>query len=770
MRAITDLFIKQPVLAIVLNLTIVLIGISAIRALPIQQYPKLQSTSVIINTYYIGASAETVRGFLTTPIEQAVSSIAGVDFIESNSTAGVSQITIRLKLNHDSTQALAEVNARLQQVRRQLPAEAEDPVVELQRADRPYASFYISFTSDEFELPALTDWLIRNIQPQLGTLAGVQRVGVEAGQMPAMRIWVSPQQLSELNLTPGDVYNALRRNNYVAAIGRLKQEAVQIDLLTNTDLRTVEEFQELIVAQRNGATIRLRDVAHVEMGAEEPLATALFQGKRAIYLSVWPLPGSNEIEVAHRLRGEIEDLRPLLPAHVDMQLAFDATTFMEDAIHEIGSTLAETIAIVGIVVFLFLGSARTAIVPLVAMPVSLVGATALMLALGFSLNLLTILAIVLAVGLVVDDAIVVVENVQRHVQLGQPRIQAALAGARELLGPIVAMTITLAVVYTPIGFQGGMTGMLFREFAFTLAAAVLVSGFVAITLSPVMSAYMIHPSGREGWLTRLVNRLFDGLRQAYGGLLTFAFQARWGIALATVVMALAAVPLYMFSGKELAPVEDQSAIAVFMQSPPNATLESTTEWTQRLATELEKLPESRYMWALAFPNMGFGGIITVPFHERTRSTNDMYPEVFGIVSQIPGIQPFPILLPPLPGAGQYDVELIVKSDLPIELMVDSINEIVSRGSRAGQFMFVETDLKLDLPQARVNVDRAKVADLGMDLAMIAQELGVLLGGGYVNRFNYFNRSYQVIPQLAETDRQSIGALLDLKIRGPNGDL
>ncbi len=770
MRAITDLFIKQPVLAIVLNLTIVLIGISAIRSLPIQQYPTLQSTAVIINTYYIGASAETVRGFLTTPIEQAVSSIAGVDFIESNSTAGVSQITIRLKLNHDSTQALAEVNARLQQVRRQLPPEAEDPVVELQKADRPYASFYISFTSDEFDLPALTDWLIRNIQPQLGTLPGVQRVGIEAGQMPAMRIWISPQQLSELNLTPGDVYNALRRNNYVAAIGRLKRDAVQIDLLTNTDLRTVDEFRNLIVAQRNGATIRLRDVAQVEMGSEEPMATALFQGKRAIYVSVWPLPGSNEIDVAHSLRKAIERLRPGLPNHIDMQLAFDATTFMEDAIHEIGKTLAETITIVGIVVFLFLGSARTAIVPLVAMPVSLVGATVLMLALGFSLNLLTILAIVLAVGLVVDDAIVVVENVQRHVQLGQSRIKAALSGARELLGPIVAMTITLAVVYTPIGFQGGLTGMLFREFAFTLAGAVLVSGFVAITLSPVMSAYMIHPSGREGWLTRGVNHVFDGLRWVYDRLLTGAFRARWGIAVATILMALAGVPMYLFSGKELAPVEDQSAIAVFLQSPPDATLEATTQWTQRLANELEQLPESQYMWAVAMPNLGFGGVITVPFHERSRSTTEMYPEAFGIASQIPGIQPFPLLLPPLPGAGQYDVELIVKSDLPLETMVGSIDEIVARGRQAGLFMFVETDLKLDLPQARVNVDREKVADLGMDLAMIAQELGVLLGGGYVNRFNYFNRSYQVIPQLAETDRQSIGALMDLKIRGPHGDL
>ncbi len=588
--------------------------------------------------------------------------------------------------------------------------------------------------------------------------------------MPAMRVWISPQRLSELNLTPGDVFNALRRNNYVAAIGRLKREAVQIDLLTNTDLREVREFRDLIVAQRNGATIRLRDVANVELGSEEPMATALFEGKRAVYLSVWPLPGSNEIEVAHRLRAEIDRIRPTLPSHIDMQLAFDATTFMEDAIHEIGTTLAETIAIVGLVVFLFLGSIRTAIVPLIAMPVSLIGATVIMLLFGFSLNLLTILAIVLAVGLVVDDAIVVVENIQRHVQEGKSRLQAALIGARELFAPIVAMTITLAVVYAPIGFQGGMTGMLFREFAFTLAGAVLVSGFVAVTLSPVMSSAMIHPSGRESWLTRFVNRIFEFVQGFYGRLLGTTINIRWGIVVATILIAAAAAPLYMFSGKELAPVEDQSAIAVFMQASPDSTLESSTAWTQKLAKSLEVLPESRYMWALTLPTGGFGGIITKPFHERSRSTNDMYPQVFQVVSQLPGIQPFPILLPPLPGAGQYDVELIIKSDLPLEEMVTAVDEIVARGSQAGMFMFVDTDLKLDLPQARVNVDRTKVADLGMDLAMIAQELGVLLGGGYVNRFNYFNRSYQVIPQLAETDRQSIGSLMDLKIRGPNGDL
>src|SRR5438552_3663292 len=431
MRSFTDTFIKHPVLAAVVNLVIVLVGWRAITTLPVQQYPKIESSSVLITTVYYGAGAETVRGFLTTPIERAVSAISGVDYVESTSRAGVSTITVHLKLNHNSTAALAEVTARLQQVRAELPAEAEPPVVEVQRADRPYASFYLSFTSSERNIPQLTDWLTRNMQPQLSTLAGVQRVDVVGGRPIAMRIWIDPDRLAALNLAPGDV--------------------------------------------------------HAEMAR----------------------------------------IRTTLPSDIDMQMAYDATVFMTDALHEISKTLVETILIVGLVVFLFMGSIRTALVPLVAMPVSLVGAAIVMWAFGFSLNLLTILAIVLSVGLVVDDAIVVVENVERHVREGKSRIQAALIGARELLGPIIAMTITLAAVYTPIGFQGGLTGSLFLEFAITLAAAVVVSGFVAVTLSPVMSSRFVNEKGREGRLSKLVHRGFEAVRRRYERLLEGALGMRW---------------------------------------------------------------------------------------------------------------------------------------------------------------------------------------------------------------------------------------------------
>ena len=503
MKSFTDIFIRHPVLAAVVNLVIVLVGWRALTSLPVQQYPQIESSSVIITTVYYGAGAETVRGFLTTPIERAVSAIGGVDNVESTSRAGVSTVTVRLKLNHNSTQALAEVTARLQQVRSELPAEAEPPVIEVQRDDRPYATFYLSFTSSERTVPQITDWLTRTIQPQLATIQGVQRVtNSEGGQPIAMRIWIDPDRLAALNLAPGDVNAALLRNNYLAAVGQTKGNQIQINLLANTDLRSVEEFSNLIVADREGAIVRLSDVARVELGAEEANLVAKYNDQESVYLGVWPLVGANEIDVQQRLVQAMDRLRPTLPKDIEMRLVWDGTRFMRDALKEITITLLETMLIVAFAVFLFMGSVRTALVPLVAMPVSLIGAAIVMYAFGFSLNLLTILAIVLSVGLVVDDAIVVVENVERHVREGKSRRQAALIGARELVGPIIAMTITLAAVYTPIGFQGGLTGSLFLEFAITLAAAVVVSGIVAVTLSPAMSMKFVHAHGEEGRLTR----------------------------------------------------------------------------------------------------------------------------------------------------------------------------------------------------------------------------------------------------------------------------
>jgi multidrug efflux pump len=770
MRSFTDIFIKHPVLAIVVNLVLVLVGLRALSSLPVQQYPQIESSSVVITTVYTGASAETVRGFLTTPIERAVSAISGVDHLESTSRGGVSTVTIRLKLNHSSTAALAEVTARLQQVRSELPAEAQPPVVEVQRADRPYASFYLSFTSDKRSAPEVTDWLLRTLQPQLGTLPGVQRVTFEGGQQLAMRVWIDPEKLAALGLAPGDVYSALQRNNYLAAVGRTKNELVQVNLLANTDLRSAAEFRDLIVSERNGAIVRLSDVAKVELGAEEADMVAKYSHKEAVYLGVWPLIGENEIDVAHRLRAEMDRIRGTLPPDIDMQMAYDGTVFMEDALEEITKTLTETIAIVGLVVFLFLGSLRTALVPLVAMPISLVGAAIVMYAAGFSLNLLTILAIVLAVGLVVDDAIVVVENVERHVQAGRTRTQAALIAARELVGPILAMTVTLVAVYAPIGFQGGLTGALFLEFAITLAAAVVVSGVVAVTLSPVMSSRFVHERGHEGRLTKLVNRGFEAVKRAYAHMLDGALSIRWAVVAASALVTLAAWPLYEQSRRELAPVEDQSHISMYMQASPDSSLPAANRASLDVVKAIEAFPEAKFMWSLTANWGAFGGMVTKNWKERERSTEQMYGQVYQAVSQIPGLRVFPRLDPPLPTPGQYDVELVLASDAPPNEFLAAIAPVVGAGWQSGKFLYVDTDLKIDLPEARVVIDREQVADLGLDLTSVGQSLGTLLGGGYVNRFNYFDRSYKVIPQIGEADRATVGPLLDLKIKTPAGEL
>ncbi len=770
MRSITDVFIKHPVLAIVVNLVILLAGWRALTVLPVQQYPKIESSSVIISTIYYGASAETVRGFLSTPIERVVSAIAGVDYVESTSRAGVSTVTVHLKLNHSSTAALAEVTARLQQVRSELPAEAEPPVIEVQRADRPYASFYLSFASTERSVPAVTDWLVRTLQPQLSTLSGIQRVTIEGGRQIAMRIWIDPDRLAAFNLSPGDVQGALRRNNYLAAVGRTKGNLVQVNLLANTDLRSAEEFEELIVADRGGAIVRLRDVAQVEREAEEADMVAKYNRTEGVYLGIWPVPGANEIEVAHRLRNEMERIRPTLPPDIDMRLVWDGTMFMRNALTEITKTLSETVLIVALVVFLFMGSIRTALVPLVAMPVSLVGAALFMFAFGFSLNLLTLLAIVLSVGLVVDDAIVVVENVERHVRLGKSRIEAALAGARELIGPIIAMTITLAAVYTPIGFQGGLTGSLFLEFAITLAVAVVVSGLVAVTLSPVMSSRFVHPQGKEGRLTGLVNRGFARVRRRYAQWLDHALTLRWGIVAGALLIMVAAWPLYLFSRQELAPVEDQSHISLFFEASPDSTVAATNRDHLQVVKAITSFPETEFTWSLTTAWGGFGGLVAKDWHTRARSTEEMYGEVFSAVSQVPGLRVFPRLDPPLPTPGQYDVELVLQSDMPVEQMLQTIGPVLGAGWQSGKFLYVDTDLKIDLPEARVVLDRERLADLGLDLAGVGRELGTLLGGAYVNRFNYFDRSYKVIPQIGDKDRATVGPLLDLKIKTPGGQL
>lgn len=770
MKSITDLFIKKPVVAIVINLIILLVGYRAVSSLPVRQYPRIESTSLLLNTVYIGASAETVRGFITTPIERAVAAIDGIDYIESSSTAGISTITLHLRLNHDSNAALAEVSARLNQVRSELPSEAESPSIEIQRADRPFATFYLSFTSKQFDLTRLNDYLARQIQPTLSTIEGVQRVGVEGQRDIAMRVWLDANRLDALNVSPTDVLGALRRNNFLAAVGRTKGPDIQINLLTDTDLKSVGEFEQLIVRQQSGTIVRLKDVARIELGSVEVTGEAGFNNDPAIYLSVWPLPKANELEVAAHLKAAMAKLEPTLPAGVEMKLAYDGTYYMDHALKEIAKTLAETIGIVSLVVFLFMGSLRTVLVPLIAMPISLAGACLFMMTMGFSVNLLTLLAVVLSVGLVVDDAIVMVENVERHIREGMSSTKAALVGARELFSPVVSMTITLAAVYAPIGFQSGLTGVLFKEFAFTLAAAVVVSGFVALTLSPIMSSKLVPPSHKVSWFAKFVNARFDALKRIYGSMLGVTLELRWTMALAALLITAGAVPLYQLSRKELAPTEDEGGIFFFLASSPDATLDSTRKTALEVTQRLASFPETKFMWRILFPSSGFGGMQTVPWDERERTSAEILPEAYGRVSSVAGIQAFPKLPPPLPGAGQFDVEMMVTSDDPPEVMAQYAMQLVVAANTSGKFMFADTDLKIDLPQTRIIIDRAKVADLGLDLASVSQDLAVLLSGAYSNRFNYEGRSYKVIPQVTDAARATPESLLELKVRTASGGL
>ncbi|MCG3124866.1 MAG: Efflux pump membrane transporter BepE [Phycisphaerales bacterium] len=768
--AFTDIFIRRPVLAVVVNLIILAVGWRSISSLPVRQYPRIESSSIVITTVYVGASAETVRGFITTPIERVVSAIDGVDYIESTSTAGVSTITVRLRLNHPSTSALAEISARLNQVRSQLPPESESPSIEITRTDKPYATFYISCTSSMLDMTQLTEYLSREIQPQLTTLEGVQRVEILGGSQMAMRIWLDAERMTALDITPQEVEQSLRRNNFLASVGQAKGRDVQMDLLTDTDLRSPEEFRQLVVREVEGSIVRLGDIATVELGSEEPTTVCGFNGEPAAYLSVWPLPTANELEVAARLRAALQRIQPTLAASVDIRLAYDGTYYMENALKEISKTLGETIAIVALIVFLFMGSIRTVLVPLIAMPISLVGACLAMLVFGFSLNLLTILAIVLSVGLVVDDAIVMVENVERHVREGRTRMDAALLGARELFSPVISMTITLAAVYAPIGFQGGLTGVLFKEFAFTLASAVVISGVVAITLSPVMSAALVPAHGREGWLTRTTNRVFDGIRRLYGRLLDSTLGLRWTMAFAAVLIAAAAPILYSMSRKELAPTEDEGGVFFVLQSAPDASIEYTRRSAEGLNAALENFPETKNVWQVLFINNGFGGMQAVEWNKREKTTKELQGEAFMAVSGMSGLRVIPVLPPPLPGAGQFDVELVLTTNDEVTKVAQVAGQLVGAAFASGKFLYADTDLKIDLPQTRLIIDKQKVADLGLDLAAVGRDLSVLLSGNYVNRFNYDGRSYKVIPQIQRAERATPEQLLQLKVRAGDGGL
>jgi multidrug efflux pump len=772
--SIMDVFCRRPVVAIVLSLVLVLVGIRASIDLPVLQFPKIASASLQITTPYIGASADVVQGFITEPIERAAASVPGVDYIDSNTTLGLSTVNVWLKLNEDSTDALAELSSRLDQIRFELPEGAEDPSVQVVRADRPFAVFYLNVEYDEenagMSRLEVTDYLSRRVVPNLSTIIGVQRVGLEGSRNPAMRIWLDTKKMAAFNVAADDVAHALRSNNLIATMGVSENNQQRIALMTDSSLTNVEAFNQLIVREVNGAQIRISDIAKVELGEVEGQVTARLDKQTTVFLSVWPLPGANEIDIGDRLYKKLDSINQTLPKGLSITSGFDGTLYMRNALQEIFITLAETIVLVGIVVVIMMGSFRTALVPLITIPISILGAIAAMTLMGFTLNLLTVLAIVLSVGLVVDDAIVVVENVARYMRSGMTRMQAALISSRQLLAPIISMTITLAAVYAPIGLLSGLTGALFKEFAFTLAIAVLISGFVAVTLSPIMSAYACPEGGKEGKFTLKINAGFARLQVWYGKLLLRTIDFKAQVLTGAVFLALLSVPFYLLSLKELAPTEDQSSITVIIEAAPESSLQYTTQHMDDVVDVMKQLDGGKFMWQIINPVGAFGGVEFVPLKERSEGVQDIFWKAFGALSSVPGLKAFPVLDSALPTSGNFSVEMAVLSTDPYADMKVYADKMVAAAMASGKFLFAETDLKIDLPQARFLLDRQRIADLGMDLASVSRQLDVMLSGNFVNRFNKDGRAYRVIPMVDENQRVNPDAILDLQIRTPSGAL
>lgn len=768
--SVMDIFVKRPVLSIVLSLVIILAGLNAAQKISVQQYPKIESASLVIDTVYTGASAEVVKGYVTEPIERVTSTIPGVDYVDSVTTSGLSKVTAWLELNHSTTSALAELTTKLDQIKFELPNGVEDPSIQIVRADSPYAVFYLDVESGQLPRSEVSDYLIRNVVPSMNDIKGVQKVTLEGGRNPAMRIWLDSDKLAVYDLSAADVFAALQANNTIATLGYSENARQRIDLLANTNLNSVADFENLVIRETAGRQLRLGAVANIEIGEAEGLVTARLDQKNTVFLAVWALPGANEIDIGDALYKKLDEINAILPNGMNIQIGYDGTLYMRDSIKEIFTTLGETVLLVGIVVVAMMGSFRTALVPLVTIPISILGAIAVISVLGFSLNLLTILAIVLSVGLVVDDAIVVVENVARHMREGKPRLQAALISSRQLLVPVIAMTLTLAAVYAPIGFLSGLTGFLFREFAFTLAIAVLISGLVAITLSPIMSAYVNPEGGKEGRLTSMVNGQFDRLQAFYVRVLDKVFAWRPQIFFIAIVFTLLSVPFYMFSQKELAPIEDQSSIQVVVEAPPESSQAYTADAMNDTAAVMNATEGGKFTWQIITAAAGFGGVELQPYEEREKSVHDLLFDLYARLGSVTGLSLFPILPASLPTAGQFDVEFVVRANDDPFVMKQYADEIMEKATQSGNFLFVNTDLKIDLPQAELAIDRELVADLGLDLQSVNDQLSVLTSANFANYFNKSGKSYRVIPIVGDAERFNPENVMSMKVRNDSGEL
>ncbi len=769
----TDIFIRRPILAVVVNLLILLVGGASLFLLNTREYPNMESATIQVTTSYPGATQEVMQGFVTTPIAQAISTANGIEYLTSSSSQGMSSVQAKLKLNANADRSMTEILAKVQQVKYQLPPGATDPVI-TKITDGVSAVQYITFQSDTLSIPQLTDFATRVARPLITAVPGVGSIEMGGQQVLAMRIWLDPDKLTARGISAGEVAEALRANNVQSAPGRLRSARTVINITAGTDLAGVDDFRDMVIKSSGNSIVRLGDVATVEIGGQNYDSSATSSGRRAVFIAISPTPDGNPLEIVKAVEKLLPDINRVAPPGVKVFNQFDVAHFVNASIDEVTTTLVEAVIIVVIVIFLFLGTARAVIIPVITIPLSLVGTAALMLAMGFSLNLLTLLAMVLAIGLVVDDAIVVVENIHRHIEDGLSPVEAALIGAREIVRPVIAMTITLAAVYTPIGLMGGLTGALFREFAFTLAGAVIVSGVIALTLSPMMSSYLLHPSLSEGRLAQRIEHTMQRLTQAYGRLLDRTLAARGAVLVAGLAVLVGIVVLFGGARRELAPEEDQGVIFVQLKGPQYANV----TYTERYAAEMDRIfheqKEYRSSWFGAGTdgmNNGFGGIILKDWDQRSRSAAEIQAELNAKGSQLSGMFAAAFQPPSLPaGSGGLPVQMVIRSSDDFGTIYAAMERIKGAAWGSGLFAFVDSDLAFDSPEAHLTIDRAKAGELGVTMDAIAGTLATLVGENYVNRFNYHDRSYDVIAQVPQDRRLTPESLGRFYVKAQSGKL
>ena len=751
----TDIFIRRPVLALVVSLLILLIGLRAMMGLPIRQFPKLSNTTITITTIYPGATADLMQGFIATPLAQAVATAEGIDYLTSNSVQGTSTITAYIRLDFDPDQALTEVMAKVQQVKYLIPTGAQDPII-TKATGQTTAVMYIGFSSNELSSAAISDYLTRVVQPLLVTVPGVASADILGGQVFAMRLWLDPVRMAARGITASDVSAAIQANNYQSAPGQAKGHFTVTNVSANTGLTDVAQFKQMVVKSKSGALVRLEDIATVDLAAQSWTSSVAMNGQRAVFIGIQATPAGNPLTLVRDVRALLPEIERNLPPSVVMQVAYDSTRFIQASIDEVKFSLALAVAIVVIVIFLFLGSLRSVVIPIVTIPLSLIGAGTLMAAMGFSLNLLTLLAMVLAIGLVVDDAIVVVENVYRHIEQGRTPAQAALIGAREIASPVISMTLTLAAVYAPIGFLGGVTGALFREFAFTLAGAVIISGIVAVTLSPMMCSLLLSREMLHGRFVRLIDRGFSRLAAGYGRRLERSLDYRPVTALFGAAVLASIAFMYMNTKAELAPEEDQGVLFALTKAPQYANLDYAQAYEGELDRGFTSFPETylRFIVNGRFgPNQGIAGVILQPWNERARSAQQLKPLLQRKVDAVEGLRAFVFSLPPLPATiGGLPIQMVIYSPQGYQAIYEAMEKIKAAARKSGMFIVVDSDLDFNQPVIRVDIDRSKANELGITMRSIGDTLALLVGENYVNRANLGGRAYQVIPQVPRADR------------------